>query len=140
MPKSKGNKSRRKARNTARLARKAPGAVRNAGILSDFAGITISPESAADGDCSNGHPEQAMDLMLYGISPGRCPRCGKTPQFDDFSQNSDSNLPGYEPDEDDLDDLDDEPYTLEEAMADANPYAPDTLRPAVYRQPPDALF
>ena len=98
MPKSKGNKSRRKARDTARLARKAPDAIRNAGIMPDLTGITLSPEGASDGDCPNGHSEQAMDLMMFGIAPRPCPHCGKTPQFDDVAQNISADLPGYEPD------------------------------------------
>ncbi len=42
--------------------------------------------SPPQGECPNGHPEAALDNMMYGIRPTEpCPRCGEIPEFSNTS-------------------------------------------------------
>ena len=98
MPKSKGNKRRRKDREIGRLRRKYDESPGNSTPSAGGGGwrraapespgvITLSPPANPDDPCPNGHPDQLADMMFHGIAPRRCPRCGETPQFGGMTQN-----------------------------------------------------
>lgn len=61
-------------------------------------------EGKPRGECPQGHPEAALDYMMYGIKPSEpCPNCGEIPEFSDSGMSpnfySDEPVKGVDGDE-----------------------------------------